>query len=531
MMLRSKLMTTVAFGLAIAPIGEACAQTALLTDWVSAGNGLTDNHVQPFEYALAPSTMPYLGLRWTFTADGDVVSTPTTNGGSVYFADDAGFVYRVDAATGRTIWKASLPAITGNSGSYSHVSPAIGHDVVIVGDHATATVIALSMVTGKPVWSSVLATDASALILSSPIIINGRVYTGTSSQQETLAAEQPGFVPTFRGSVASLDEATGHIIWQTYTVPQGYTGGAEWASNIAADLRRGAIFTVTGNNYSVPASVAACQTAAGTDPAALDACLPATDHIDSMISLNMYTGSVKWADRFTHADTYTNACAVPQPANPCPSPTGDDIDFGSSPNLFTISSHGKLTDVVGAGQKTGTFWTVNRDTGAIVWGTQVGPDGIFGGIEYGTAYDGRRLYVPLGNTNYVQTTLFPSGKRTNGGFWSALDPNTGRILWQTPTMSPAVPPALASLPAPPPGALAAANGSVSVANGVMYGEDSAGNLLALDAATGLKLFSYASGGAGVAAPAISRGVLYWASGYDFTGATNNKVYAFSLGGK
>ncbi len=532
MTLRSTLVTTAALGLAIGPVGVARAQYASPTDWLSAGNGLTDNHFQPFEFALGRTTVPYLGLKWTFTADGDVEGTPTVSGGSVYFADRGGSVWRVDAATGKTIWKASLPSITGSSASFARVSPAIGDGVIIVGDNTSGTVIALSQATGKKVWSTVLATDVGAIITSSPVVAGGRVYLGVASEQETLADFIPGFVVTLRGSIASLDEKTGKIVWQSYMVPPSYTGGAVWSSNLAIDAGRNALYAVTGNNYSVPSSVAACQTAAGTDPVALDKCLPSTDHLDSIVSLNLATGAVIWGDRFTHADTYTVSCRKPPPVppqTPCPSPSGPDTDFGSAPNLFTIKVNGVSTDVVGAGQKTGTFWTVNRDTGAIIWGTQVGPGGEFGGIEWGTATDGNRIYVALGNTEYVETTLI-TGQKTNGGFWSALDPTTGKILWETPTTSLAPKPAQAGSLVPPAGALAAANGSVSVANGVMYGEDTAGNLDAFDAATGKVLFDYPSGGAGIAAPAISNGTLYWASGYYLTGATSNKVYAFSLGG-
>ena len=118
--------------------------------------------------------------------------------------------------------------------------------------------------------------------------------------------------------------------------------------------------------------------------------------------------------------------------------------------------------------------------------------------------------------------------KTNGGYWSALDANTGQILWQTPTTALAPAPALAVAPQPPPGSLASTDGSVDIANGVMYGEDAAGNLVALNAATGAILFDYPSGGSGIVAPAISNGTLYWPSGYYLTGPTNNKVYSFSF---
>lgn len=62
----------------------------------------------------------------------------------------------------------------------------------------------------------------------------------------------------------------------------------------------------------------------------------------------------------------------------------------------------------------------------------------------------------------------------------------------------------------------------------MYGEDQAGNFLALDAATGEILFTFPSGGTSISAPAIVDGTLYWSSGYKLLGATNNKIYALSL---
>ncbi len=241
---------------------------------------------------------------------------------------------------------------------------------------------------------------------------------------------------------------------------------------------------------------------------------------------------MKWAKRFTFQDTAIDTCVnvIVDPANACPTPHGQDTDFGSAPNLFTANIQGVEQDLVGAGQKSGVYWTMNRDNGNIVWATMVGAGGRYGEIECGTATDGRRIYIPEGNANYVQTTLI-SGKQTNGGYWSALDPASGKIFWQTAT------PALAgddsefkgTRLAPPPGAYADTYGSVSIANGVMYGEDQAGNFLALDAAKGNILFIFPSGGTSISAPTIVDGSLYWSSGYKLLGATNNRVYALSVG--
>lgn len=498
--------------------------------WISAGNGATDSHEAQFEAILNRGTVPLLQTRWVFAADGEVRGTPTVEGNGVYFSDAGGSVWRLNAQTGVVVWKASLPSITGISSSHARVSPALGPGVAIVGDQASSTLIALSRRTGALVWKTVLSNYQDSIITGAPVIVDGRVYVGVSSGQEGLASSVPGYVPDFRGSVVALDLKDGDILWQTYTVPLGYTGGSVWGSNLAVDPARATVYAGTGNNYSVPTQVSACQTQA-TSPVQLDACLAPDDHIDSLLALDMKTGAIRWSQRFTHADTWTVSClAYSLMANPCPTPTGLDTDFGAGPNLFTIERDGRREDAVGIGQKSGAYFTMDRDTGRIIWGTQVSPDGPRGGTEWGTATDGTRIYVPSSNSAYVATNLIPADVKTEGGFWSALDPVTGRILWQTPTLAPAPVPSSPPSIQPPLGATAEAEGSVSVANGVMYGEDAAGNFVALDTDTGRVLWSYRSGGAGIAAPAVAGGSLYWASGYGSIGATNNQVYAFSVNG-
>src|SRR5207237_977732 len=84
-------------------------------------------------------------------------------------------------------------------------------------------------------------------------------------------------------------------------------------------------------------------------------------------------------------------------------------------------------------------------------------------------------------------TVQPSGAQSKGGSWAALDPVTGRILWQT-----AVPDGSDGL------------GPPTVANGVVYVGSMArtGNqMYALDAGTGAILWQCAARGAGTAGAA------------------------------
>jgi len=110
----------------------------------------------------------------------------------------------------------------------------------------------------------------------------------------------------------------------------------------------------------------------------------------------------------------------------------------------------------------------------------------------------------------------------SAGSWAALEPATGATLWQR---------------ADPNGAIDL--GPLSVANGVLYAPSMAGSataptMLALDAATGKTLWSFAAGSSVNAGATIVNGIVYWGSGYAHLGipgyTTNNKFYAFSKNG-
>ena len=71
---------------------------------------------------------------------------------------------------------------------------------------------------------------------------------------------------------------------------------------------------------------------------------------------------------------------------------------------------------------------------------------------------------------------------------------------------------------------------MSVANGVMYAPSLSGQMYALNTLSGKILWNFASGGSVIDGPSIVDGAVYWGSGYTI-GTGNNKVYAFTLGGK
>jgi len=521
-MAHPRLRTFVLWALmGLTPLG-AHAQAWLTSDgaWQVAGGNLADTHSSPLVWQIRPGNAANLKQKWVFTTTNDVSATPTVEGTAVYVPDWGGMLYRIDSTTGNPVWSRKLSDYTGKSNSLSRNSPAITPHTIILGDMASATIMAIDKATGALVWQTLLDPLPAALITASPTVLGNIVYASVSSQEEGLATTRPGYVPSFRGQIAALDLATGKILWTFRTVPVGYTGGSVWGSSMAIDPKRGTLYAGSGDNYSVPADVDACQLAAPT-PAAESACLSPDDHIDSIMALDLFTGQLKWSRRMVDADTYLNACIQPTRDLPCPDPRGPDYDFGAGPNLYTTTINGLLTDIVGAGEKSGMYWALDPDTGAIIWSTLVGPGGGAGGIEWGTAADGTRVYAAINDSNAVAYDLAgPNGtvKGWTAGSWAALDAATGKMLWQIPaTGKNPLNPALDA------GAL----GEMSEAGGVVYAGSMSGDMVAIDAASGNLLWQFASGGSVICGPSIAMGTLFWGSGYRRFGSGNNKLYAFT----
>jgi polyvinyl alcohol dehydrogenase (cytochrome) len=381
-----------------------------------------------------------------------------------------------------------------------------------------ARVIAINRSTGALKWSTQVEVFPAALITGSPVVYNGVVYVGVASNEEVIAATKGYPCCGFRGSVVALDEASGKILWQAYMAPSGYSGGGVWSTTPVVDAARNSIYVGTGNNYNVPQVVKTCFANNQNNPD----CAVSNDYFDSVVALNLTTGQIQWATSVLNYDAWTVSCMKDAAGvGNCPSPEGPNYDFGGSgPNMLG-------SDLIGIGQKSGIYWALNPDNGNVVWQTQVGPGSAFGGIQWGTAFDGTRIYVPIANKKYRRYVLQPGGAKVNGGSWAALNPSSGQIIWQTATPR-ACSPAVSGYEQG-----CAAYGPASVANGVVFVGSMDTNplnptMFALDAASGEVLWSYAAGSSVVAAPAISGNSIYWGAGYQGKNTGNNKLFAFSV---
>jgi polyvinyl alcohol dehydrogenase (cytochrome) len=501
--------------------------------WLSAGHDRHNTRYQKSETTISPDNVGDLEVKWVFTTGGDVSATPAVDGEYVYAPDWAGNLFKIDRETGASVWSRMIGDYTGVDGDFSRATPAIHGNKLILGNQGGrsfqgATLLALDKETGDLLWSTKLEDHPASIVTQSAIVFGNRVYVGVSSLEELFAVDPNYPCCSFRGSLVALDVNSGEIVWKKYMAPRtvgdptaDYSGNSVWGSTPVIDTVRNSVYVTTGNNYTVPQAVLDCVAANEGDPDAVEACIALDNHFDSVVAMDLDTGEVKWNTRALPFDAWTVACLF-GPEENCTSPAGPDLDFGEGPALFTVHDGGKPRQLLGAGQKSGQYWALNPDNGVVEWVTKAGPGGVLGGLIWGSAVDGERVYVANGNAGFAPWTLIGGamdGVTIHYGFWSAMDAATGEILWQTPD--------------PIPGNVN--QGAVTAANGVVYAcsLDVDGNMYAMDAATGEVLWSFTSGGSCNAGAAVVEGTVYWGSGYaslaGFLGSTgNNKLFAFEL---
>jgi polyvinyl alcohol dehydrogenase (cytochrome) len=436
-------------------------------DWPTWTGDLTGSRFNPAERSITPANVGGLRLKWAFAypkTGAAAKSQPAVVGDTVYFGGADNLFQAVDARTGRTRWTFTIPDSDLTGGPAEDLDgPTVAAGKVFFGDSG-GRVWALDARTGRPAWKLQTETNPAAIHTSSPIYYRGRIYLGASSVENTL--DRSIECCQFRGHLDSIDARTGRLVWRYYTVPQPRlvgtwpngaqrwepSGAGVWSSPVI-DPRTGTLYVGTGQNYTGSAG-----------------------DFDSLLALDVRTGAAKWKQQMTRADTWRAACNEPDNDGFCPGlhdGTALDYDIGATPNLFRVG--GRM--LVGVGQKSGVYHVFDARTGAIVWQRALGvplPSGGISGIQWGSSYDGHRLYI---------ATYF-----ADPGTLFALDPATGDQLWQTP--NPADGCTTGGAAASPDVCTLAHTPAVSSSPGLVWEGSNDGKMRAYDARTGRVLWTF-----------------------------------------
>ena len=392
-------------------------------NWAGWAPGLSNARFQSAADAgLTAADVPKLAPKWVFAFPDSAVmrSQPAVYRGRIFAGAQDGSVYALDAATGCVHWSTTVLAEVRSGIVVAEVG---GKPTLFFGD-SSGYIYALDGETGKQVWRLQPEEHPASRATGTPVFYQGRLYVGMASLEEALAVS-PGYVCcTFRGSVTAVNAADGKVLWKRYTISEaakprpktklgaasaGPSGVGVWNAP-TLDPEHDALYVGTGDNYSDPV----------------------TSLSDSILALKMSTGDILWSKQFTK-DAWNSSCYLDGKVN-CPDNEGPDFDFAESPILLTLAS-GKRALVVG--QKSGVAWGIDPDRkGQVLWQTRVGKGGTVGGIQWGSATDGRNMYVALSDLTFKAGRVDGGNDRsyavdsTKGGGLFALRVDNGERIWQ-----------------------------------------------------------------------------------------------------
>ena len=401
-----------------------CSEEEAVFDWneppFATGWGINHENTRyiPDEIAqIDRAGLEELELKWSFAYPyaNRARSQPSFVGGSLIVGSQDGTVYALNAKSGCIRWtfRAKAEVRTGMSISSWEAGTTPDTPPMAYFADIFANTYGINAVTGELVWSTKVDGHPNATNTAQPAFYDGVVYQPVSSLEVVPATEPEYECCTFRGSLVALDGATGEIIWKTETIPEpleetgpnsagtmnyGPSGAPIWNST-TVDTKRRQLYNGTGENYSSPAQGSS----------------------DAIIAFSMDGGDIIWTRQTTEGDAWNVACVPfsPSKAN-CPIEDGPDVDFASPPLLISDGER----DILVAGQKSGDVHGIDPDTGELLWSEKIGRGGTQGGIHFGLAAEGTKVYVPISDYDDGDVVV----EDAVPGMY-ALDAFTGALLW------------------------------------------------------------------------------------------------------
>ena len=373
-------------------------------------------HLTAAQAGLRTADMRNLELAWAmgFPKATQMRSQPAIVGSTLFLpVADAQRAFAIDISGPPCVqWVYSHETPLRTSAAFGQLPN--GRKVIVFSD-ISSKVHMLDAATGELLWVQSVGLYPLSLTTGTPAIHGDRVYVPISQYEISLGGNDNHECCRTHGAVTALDAMTGKKIWTAHTMEEakpvrdrgdgkmiyGPSGAPIWTSP-AIDAKRGVLYVGTGEATSEPAA-------------------PTTDAI---LAIDLKDGRIRWSFQATENDIFLTGCARNRNGLNCPkNSVHRDVDFGAS---VIIAQRADGSDVLLAGQKSGTVWALDPDrNGKLVWRQDFGDGSPLGGIHWGIAYDGTRVFAPI-NRPYASATT-SAGSQKPG--LHAVRVDTGAVEW------------------------------------------------------------------------------------------------------
>ncbi len=293
--------------------------------------------------------------HWSFETDGFIAASPAVADGVVYISSTDGYLYAIDAATGRANWSFEI--------GYSKASPAVAGGVVYVGGLRN-TLYAIDAATGEQIWQAL--GDSYDGIVSSPAIVDGVVYVGSAAD----------------GNFYALDAATGQVEWSARV---GYVNASPAVVDgvvyvIQKSLNVFAFDAATGEQHWMFEAGNLIYSYL-TSPAVADDTVYAFSNYDGYLyAIDTASGQARWEFHIPITDSAFNSLnASPAVANGTVYLGGSDglfaIDAATGQERWIFAADGMLdsspvvVDGIVYAASSNAFYAIDAETGQQAWAT------------------------------------------------------------------------------------------------------------------------------------------------------------------
>lgn len=515
--------------------------------WPSYGRDYTNQRFSPLTQVTS-ANIGRLSVAWTYHTriPKAFENSPVVIDGTMYISTPDDHVIALDAANGQRKWEYT-PVLKTTVHCCGPVNRGVAvYDGKVYIATLDARLIALDAADGHVVWKTTVADNKRGYAETmAPVAVEGKILVGISGAEYGI-----------RGFLSAYDAATGSLLWRFYTIPapdeapNGWWGQWKQTDAFGTSLNRDitrekddsatyaeAWRTGGGSVWQSPTVDLARHLVVfnvGNASPDLESEVRPGDNLytNSIVAIDLRTGKLKWYFQEVPHDAW-------------------DLDAASPVILADVAdASGKKTAAAAQAGKTGWVYVVDRNTGAPIrrsdafvpqanifarptpGGVRMLP-GANGGSEWSAAaYSPQTGYMYVLGIHQPMLYKVKKEKLTPPAFWlgglflptgedqyglfSAVDLNTGHIVWQQKVPDPMI------------------GGAMVTAGGVVFVGTADKRFLAFDARTGQQLWTYEAH-AGVNAPPVSyaiKGRQYVAvaigGNYQINSPRGDEVVAFTL---